>query len=64
MITISKLNGREITLNSDLIETIESLPDTTITMTTGKKIIVTESIDEIIDRIIKYKNKIYTFHNE
>lgn len=64
MITISKLNGREITINSDLIETIESLPDTTITMTTGKKLIVTESIDEIIDRIIKYKNKIYTFHNE
>lgn len=63
MVSVTKLNGKEIILNSDLIETMESLPDTTITMTTGKKIIVTESIDEVIERIITYKNKIFTKHN-
>ncbi len=55
MINITKLNGKEITLNSDLIEYIESTPDTTITMTTGKKIIAKESINEIIEKIISYK---------
>lgn len=63
MVSVTKLNGKEIILNSDLIETMESLPDTTITMTTGKKVIVTESIDEVIERIITYKNKIFTKHN-
>ncbi len=37
MIKISKLNGKELVINCELIETIESLPDTTITMTNGKK---------------------------
>lgn len=60
MITITKLNGKELIINCDLIETIESLPDTTITMTNGKKFITTDSVDEVIDRIIKYKNKIFT----
>lgn len=59
MINVTKLNGKEIILNCDLIETIESLPDTTITTTTGKKIIVKDSVDDIIDSIVKYKNKIF-----
>ncbi len=60
MISITKLNDKEIIINCELIETIESLPDTTITMTNGKKFIATESVDEIIESIIKYKNKIFT----
>ncbi len=45
-------------INSDLIEFVEETPDTVITMTTGKKIVVKENVDEIIQRVIEYKQKI------
>lgn len=58
MISITRLNDNEITINCDLIESIELTPDTTITMTTGRKFIARESIDDIIDKTIEYKRKI------
>ncbi len=60
MISVKKLNGKEIVINCDLIETIEALPDTTITMTNGKRFITTDTVDDVIEKIIKYKNKIFT----
>lgn len=59
MITITKLNGKQLVINCEMIETIEALPDTTITMQNGKKFIATETIDEVIERIVKYKNDIF-----
>ena len=59
MIAITKLNDREIIINSDLIESLESTPDSTITMTTGKKFIAKESIDDIIEKVVAFKQKIY-----
>ena len=47
MIEITKLNGTRILINPDLIEIIESTPDTVISLTTGRKIIVKESRQEI-----------------
>ncbi|MDK2917393.1 MAG: flagellar protein FlbD [Candidatus Petromonas sp.] len=61
MIYVTRLNGEVFAINPDLIEFIDSTPDTVISMTTGKKIVVSESIDEIIVKIIKYKRKIYEF---
>lgn len=58
MITITRLNDKELVINADMIECMEATPDTTITMTTGRKIIAKESIDDIIDKILKYKKKI------
>lgn len=58
MITITRLNDKEITINADLIELIEENPDTTITMTTGRKLIAKETNKEIIDKVIEYKRKI------
>ena len=43
MIDVTKMNGLEFTINADLIEVIEEVPDTVITLTTGKKIMVKES---------------------
>lgn len=60
MICVKRLNGKEYIVNSDLIEFIESKPDTTITLTTGKTIIVLNSIEDIIEQIIKYKRKIFS----
>lgn len=57
MITITKLNDKEFVINEDFIECMEANPDTTITMTTGRKIIAKESIDDVIDRIMEYKKK-------
>ncbi len=60
MISVKKLNGRDVIINCDLIETIEALPDTTITMTNGKIFITTDTVDDVIEKIIEYKNKIFT----
>ena len=58
MVTITRINGTKLTINSDLIEMMEAMPDTTITMTTGKKIIASESIDDIIKKIIAFRGEI------
>lgn len=57
MIQVTRLNKTPLVLNSDWIEVIEANPDTVITLTNGKKYIVSESIDEIIRRVIEYKQK-------
>ena len=47
MIEVTKLNGTKILINPDLMELVEETPDTVITFTTGRKIIVKESRQEI-----------------
>lgn len=59
MIYITKLNNVEILLNEDLIEIIEETPDTIITLTTGKKVIVKENKEELYQKIKEYKREIY-----
>jgi flagellar protein FlbD len=58
MIKLTKLNDAVFILNSDLIESIESSPDTMITLFTGKKFMVKESPEEIIEKIIDYNKKV------
>jgi flagellar protein FlbD len=58
MIRVTKLNEAEMVINCELIEMIESTPDTTVTMTTGRKIIVKEPVSEMMDRIVAYKRRI------
>lgn len=57
MIDVTKMNGIEITVNSDLIEIVEETPDTVITLTTGKKIIVKESRQMIKNLVKSYKKE-------
>ena len=59
MITITKLNDKQIVINCELIELIESNPDTTITMNTGRKIIARETADEVIAKTLAYKKEIF-----
>ena len=57
MIKVKRLNGKEFIVNCDLIVYVEETPDTVITLTTGQKIVVSESVDEIIDKVIEYKGR-------
>jgi flagellar protein FlbD len=58
VIKVTKFNDEEVIINAELIEMIEARPDTIITFTTGKKIVVSESIAEVIRRIIEYRQVI------
>ena len=58
MIKVLKTDGNEIIINADLIEQIRETPDTVITMTNGKKILVEDTADEIVDKVINYRQKI------
>lgn len=58
MIEITKLNGTRILINPDLIEIIESTPDIVISLTTGRKIIVKESRQEINNLVKSYRKEI------
>jgi flagellar protein FlbD len=58
MIELTKLNGSKLVINSDLIEFVEALPDSLITLTTGKKIMVQEKIPEIISAVVSFRRLI------
>jgi len=54
MITATRLNGKPIVVNAELIRSIEENPDTTITLVNGDHIIVRETMDEVVSRAIDY----------
>ena len=58
MIEVTRLNGTQILVNADLIELVEETPDTVITFTTGRKIIVKESRQQIKSLVKSYKREI------
>jgi flagellar protein FlbD len=60
MIEVTRLNKKEFVLNCDWIETVESTPDTVITLTNGKKYVVAESVDDIMKKVVEYKKKIFS----
>ena len=55
MIELTRLNGTSIVLNSDLIKTTESSPDTMLTLINGEKIIVRETREEVTERVLAYR---------
>lgn len=58
MIHVTRLNRKPVILNSDLIEQIESTPDTVISLTTGERIMVLESPDEVIEKVVNFRRSI------
>ena len=58
MIEVTKINGVKVLVNPDLIELVEETPDTVLTLTTGKKIIVKESRQQIKSLVKSYKREI------
>jgi len=61
MIRLTRLKGEEIIVNVDLIKLIETIPDTILTLSTGDKLHVQESAEEVIDRVIAFKREIHGF---
>ncbi|MBQ5932624.1 MAG: flagellar FlbD family protein [Lachnospiraceae bacterium] len=59
MIDITKIDGRGVTINAELIETIEEIPETVITLTTGRKLIVKESRQKVKNLVKSYKQDIF-----
>ena len=58
MIVVEKINGQEIIVNCDLIQTIEFSPHAVMSLTTGEKIIVDETRDDILEKVIEYKRAV------
>lgn len=60
MILVTKLSGKQYYINPDFIEYIDTSPDTLLCLTTGKHLNVLESPEEVIDRIVAYRKRIYS----
>lgn len=58
MINLTRLNNTAVTLNSDLIKYIEQSPDTVITLLNGEKILVRESSEQVLDRIVAFRRRL------
>lgn len=61
MIDLTAMNNKELILNADHIEKIESVPETLITLTNGRKYIVLETLDEVKNKVITYKRRIFVY---
>ena len=60
MIELTRLNGTPMVLNSDLIKTAEASPDTMLTLIHGEKLIVRETIQEVMERVLAYRARLLT----
>jgi flagellar protein FlbD len=60
MIHLTRLNHLPLVLNADLIEWIEVTPDTVISLTTGQKLVVLESAEEVVRRVVEFRRAIYS----
>ncbi len=60
MIELHRLNGEEFILNSHHIETMETKPDTVITLTNDRKYIVKESAEEVVELVIGFNRRIHS----
>lgn len=58
MIQLTRLNNNPLAVNSDLIKFVEQAPDTVITLVTGEKIVVRESSQEVLDRVVQYRRRV------
>jgi flagellar protein FlbD len=58
MIRLTRLNNRPLVVNSELIKFIENAPDTVITLVTGEKIVVLDTAEQVMTRIVEYRRRL------
>lgn len=61
MIKLTRLGGEPFILNAELIRYIESRPDTFITLTSGERVVVAESMDAVVERAVEYQRQKHLF---
>lgn len=59
MISLRRLNNQPMMVNADLIESLEATPDTVVTLTSGNKLLVRDSMEEVQAKIVDFKRRIY-----
>lgn len=64
MIEVTRLNNKFFVINCEMIETVEATPDTVITLTNGRKYVVAEKVEEIVEKVIEYKRKLLIHDNK
>ena len=64
MVEVTRLGGTIFYVNPHQIEYVESNPDTTLTMLSGKRLIIKEDYQSLYDRIVSYRREIGAFKNE
>jgi len=57
MVTLTKFNGTPVVINAELIELLEATPDTIVTLTNGKKFLVQEPVERIVELVIEYRRR-------
>ncbi len=57
MIRLTRLNDSEFVVNAEMIEFVEATPDTIVSLQSGKKVMVTEPLEEVVDRIVAYRRR-------
>jgi flagellar protein FlbD len=58
VIVLHKLNGSEVVVNAELIETLEPGPQTVVHLATGNKVLVSEKADEVVSKVVEYRRKV------
>ena len=58
---VTRLDQRKVIVNADLIKYVESTPDTILTLTTGDKLIVKETPDEVVQRVVEFGRRLRVF---
>jgi len=58
MIVLTRLNNRPLVVNSDMIKFIENTPDTVITLVTGEKVVVLETVAQVLEEILNFRRQV------
>lgn len=58
MIAVTRLDGSEVVVNAELLATVERTPDTVLTLVTGARFLVKEPVEEVVERVMRYRRQI------
>ena len=64
MISVTRLDGKKYWINPHMIESMEENPDVTISLLSGKKVVITDAPADVIERIVEYRRRIGIYKNE
>lgn len=64
MISVTRLDGKKYWINPHMIESMEANPDLTISLLSGRKVVITDGPEVVIDRIVEYRRRIGIYKNE